>query len=283
MSERELSIELGVASVYLEDELELLERYGFLEALSGGKLQTTLFIWTKAFHSEYVRAAKEYTGARMGEILRSVREKLPEIRKIGFVGSGLSDDRLLWAFLFKLTIEGGERYESVRLSSGGNKSEILSYGSEPYDWDKGYVTGGFGGVWFNSGRMYVTGANYGILPEKNRIPAQGQDVWSLADGILDGTRPADCVLMTNEQLGRILSLLKAETDAVGDLFLRLRDTAEELLPVHAPASVRSKSGDILAESLPWNSYGLLAGAAVRSGALSIPDFDGPLAMYFVLK
>ena len=49
MTTRELAIELGVASVYLEDELELLEKYGLITKKPTGKYQTKLLIYTDDF------------------------------------------------------------------------------------------------------------------------------------------------------------------------------------------------------------------------------------------
>ncbi len=59
MSVRELAIELGVASVYLEDELALLEKYHLVTQNPHGKYQTNLVIFTEDYTKEFQREAKK--------------------------------------------------------------------------------------------------------------------------------------------------------------------------------------------------------------------------------
>ena len=53
MTIRELVMELGVASVYLEDEIGLLETYGLIKKLPGGRYQTNLIVFTEDFAKEF--------------------------------------------------------------------------------------------------------------------------------------------------------------------------------------------------------------------------------------
>ncbi len=46
MTVSELAIELGVASVYLEDEIAVLEKYGLISRAPAGKYQTNILIFT---------------------------------------------------------------------------------------------------------------------------------------------------------------------------------------------------------------------------------------------
>ncbi len=59
MTVRELAIELGVASVYLEDEIELLVEYGLLTVLSKGKYQTNLVIFTEDYTNEFISSGRK--------------------------------------------------------------------------------------------------------------------------------------------------------------------------------------------------------------------------------
>ena len=106
MTVRELAIELGVASVYLEDEIELLVEYGLLTVLSKGKYQTNLVIFTEDYTNEFIRAAENKYLSKLTDILQGVKSKLPEIRRIGFTGSNYDDNHLVWAFLYDLMREG---------------------------------------------------------------------------------------------------------------------------------------------------------------------------------
>ena len=80
MSVRELAIELGVASVYLEDELALLERYHLIKKNSHEKYQTNLLIFTDDYTKEFQREAKKFAVPAMKEILISFQRKKAELR-----------------------------------------------------------------------------------------------------------------------------------------------------------------------------------------------------------
>ena len=106
MTVRELATELGVASVYLEDEIALLTKYGLLTPLPQGRYQTKLVIFTESYHEEFIRTIEKDHIDDFGNILKRVKKKLPKIREIGFFGSEFDDNHLLWSFLFDLIREG---------------------------------------------------------------------------------------------------------------------------------------------------------------------------------
>ena len=84
MTIRELSLELGVSSVYMEDEIALLEKYKLISALPGGKYQTNLVIFTSDYTLEFYSKAKELCVSKIGKIISDTKLLLPELRKIGF-------------------------------------------------------------------------------------------------------------------------------------------------------------------------------------------------------
>ncbi len=111
---RQLAIELGVASVYLEDEISVLEKYDLLTALPGGRYQARLVIFTEEYRDEFYRTAQHSLTAEVGAILLNVSKKLPELRKLHFAGDRLADNCLLWDFLFELTLKGRELFVQGR-------------------------------------------------------------------------------------------------------------------------------------------------------------------------
>ena len=113
MSVRGLSVELGVASAYLEDEIRVLEEYGMIAHLQSGKYQTKLVIFTREFFDELMKIV--HTRADETKALfDTIREKLPKIRALGFRGCGISDDRLLFAFDWAVIHKKGWEYGNTR-------------------------------------------------------------------------------------------------------------------------------------------------------------------------
>ena len=131
----ELSVELGVSAVYMEDECCLLEDYHLLKKLPDGRVQTGIFVYTKDFNEEFHRKAEEQLTGKVGALLRDARDKLPEIRKIGFTGWAADDNRMLWAFLFGLMLKGHKRYEAktgctIALRNLYGEAMGINYGTE---------------------------------------------------------------------------------------------------------------------------------------------------------
>lgn len=111
MTIRELSIELGVSAAYMEDEIALLEKYGLITSLNGGRYQTNLIVFTEAYTEECIRKLKNGCEERVLGMLSYLRDKLDAIRGIGFKGASLSDERILWGLLWMLIREGNALFE----------------------------------------------------------------------------------------------------------------------------------------------------------------------------
>lgn len=103
MSISELCLELGVPTVYLEDEIRVLCDYGLLKKI-GDKYQTEIILMDEGYFNEvWNKCEKEYRNeARV--IAKGLSEKLEKIRDIGFIGKDLDGDLLLWdSFIISLT------------------------------------------------------------------------------------------------------------------------------------------------------------------------------------
>ncbi|MDR2616122.1 MAG: sigma-70 family RNA polymerase sigma factor [Oscillospiraceae bacterium] len=94
----DLSLALGVALPYLEDELALLERAGLLKK-TGDRYKTNFHIISAETQEEVFNAA-EARRAEAFELTKALaRETLPELRRLARVPDGMSDGDLLWFLL----------------------------------------------------------------------------------------------------------------------------------------------------------------------------------------
>lgn len=125
MTIRELSLELGVASPYLEDEIGLLEKYDLIRSMGGGRYQTNLVVFTEAYTQEFYKNAQEKCTEMLKKVLKNAKEKLCEIRKTGFTGASLDDISLLWVFLWRLMRCGHARFEAEN-PAYGTKGKIYN-------------------------------------------------------------------------------------------------------------------------------------------------------------
>lgn len=284
MTIRELAIELGVASVYLEDEITLLGKYHLLTSLPGGKYQTNLIIFTEDYVKEFIRTAEETCAADTGAILTDTRLKLPEIRRLGFTGSDSDDNRLLWALLYEMMRNGH------KLFAEGHKAEYLqdelyrgatgsSYGScyDPADISEYTV------YCFSKYRELTEGyaashADIGILPRKNWMIPRQEELKNRLPAVLAGAEKPFAPIVSQTELNIILRILQPEIEAFGRLYESLYRYAVQIMRVHAPAGVAPAVDKVMANALLFETLGFIGACAVKSGALTIPDNNLPLAM-----
>lgn len=281
MTIRQLAIELGVASVYLEDEIALLEQYGLLTALPGGKYQAHLVILTEEYMEEFFRTAEKFLAPKVENVLQSAAKKLPGLRKLAFAGARLEDNRLLWDLLFEMIKEGCALFRTGReaqlrengVYSGGD----ICYGStwEP-EKDHPYRTENFAGYCGVHSGYAASFADYGILPAKNRYSSHGDGISDSLEAVLAGNAAAAVPVVSKEQKEAMKAILQEEIGLFAGIYESLYDCAVSVMRVHAPRSVERIIGPVLIKVLLFWTVGLIGGQAVKSGVLTIPEDDGPL-------
>lgn len=279
MAIRQLAIELGVASVYLEDEIAVLEKYGLLTALPGGKYQTRLILFTEEFLNEFYRTAEQKFAADVKDILANTAKKLPRLRELQFIGSGLDDNTLLWDLFFELFRHGHDLFKSGHKQSSGMPAlyshlDGVCYGST-YDFPDDYVyeTASHAGYCRIKGCYAASFADFRILPGKNRFTAHLDDVKGSLDAVLSGQADTLLPIVMGNQKDTVLEILRDEISAFARLYGALHDCACSVLQVHAPESVSTLIDQVMSTALFFKTVGFLGVCAVRAGALSIPEDD----------
>lgn len=284
MTIRELAVELGVASVYLEDEIALLEKYHLLASLPGGRYQTSLIIFTDDYIKEFIRTAEESCVADVGAILTAAGRKLPEIRKLGFPGSDSDDNRLLWSLLYEMMRNGH------KLFTEEHRAEFLQ--DELYCGVKGtnyascydsadiseYTAYCFAGYRELTEGYAASHADFGILPPKNWLTPRQEELKNNLPAVLAGIREPFAPIVSQAEQSIILRILQPEIKAFGRLYESLYRYTVQIMRVHAPAGVAPIVDKVMANTLLFETTGFIGACAVKSGALTIPDNDLPLAM-----
>lgn len=282
MTLRDLSLELGVAAVYLEDELELLKKYDLLTEI-GGKYQTKLCIFTRDFDTEFYHAAETKFTGRLGGILASVKEKLPAVRKVGFTGCGMSDNRLLWAFWFKLMQEGHNlwenRYEVTYPADLYAGAKGVNYAVDYDDPDSVYASGSFAGYYGLRENLAACFANFGVLEPKNHAdsPDNRKRLQVLVDESTAGGADTPLVYLYDGEMGQIFrEILAEEAENMAEVYRDLAVLAGEIMKNHAPAAVSEMVDAVIRSVIFHRTVGLMGKMAVDSGGLHLPDAEDNL-------
>lgn len=288
MTIRELSLELGVPSVYMEDEIALLEKYKLISALPGGKYQTNLVIFTSVYTLEFYSKAKELCVSKIGKIISDTKLLLPELRKIGFRGNTLDENHLLWPLLWLIMHRGHGVFENTL--SDSNPDEIYSgatginYGTD-YD-ESGFDTEketlvikendcySFAGYSEINDRYAAAFADFGILPKKCHYSYNG----SLVKDSLDSGKD-EYMILTKRELAEVESMLRKQISDMAALYGELKDIAVDLMKQHAPKSVEPIVENIVGKALFFRTVGYIGKCAADSGELMISDEEKPAAVF----
>ena len=286
MSVRELAIELGVASVYLEDELTLLEKYHLITKNPHGKYQTNLVIYTDDYTKEFQREAKKFAVPAMKAILVTLKEKVAEIRAINKCCAVLSEERLLWGLLWPVILLGN-RHFSEKYPELAKKEEIYqgaagtNYGTVENEYEGKYGCYTFAGYSGIDENYYAMAADFSVLPEKNRY-FTGLDMELFKKKIYDTVEESiepEFLIFTEEEENVLCRILDSLSGQMTELYEKMYACACNVLKQHAPEQVAAAAERIVFQTLLFRSIGLFGGFAVESGELSVPDVEGPLAFY----
>ena len=94
----ELSIELGIAMPYMEEEVGILEKATLLKKV-GNKYVTNFFIQDKDTQLASYRILRSNTSQWSAKLDQIISDSIPSIRELGIVKNNMSDNDLKWWFI----------------------------------------------------------------------------------------------------------------------------------------------------------------------------------------
>ncbi len=169
----ELSVELGVAAVYLEDEIEVLERYELLKKI-GDKYQTNIIIFTEVYEKRALERFRPVFEAMAEKLNFQLEELFPKLRALDFHGKEQNENYLKWMFanlavyqgMFEADHIGREKFGDYPALANGSCGFVFGY-------DNDYETHHFHGIYDDGENEDKTASvsivNYRILEKCQRI------------------------------------------------------------------------------------------------------------------
>lgn len=266
MTLEQLSIELGVASVYVGDEVRLLESYGFLKKIGEKKYQTNLLILTKDYSDTIFDRLDELYSARLKGIIDEMREKLPAVREVGFAGCDLSDNLLLWDILagfiiiaFQVVDNGG----SFRQINGDTWGACYACGYDRDDVKYPYQS--FSGE-------FCYNSCYG----GSKINFSGHRPHNDGTGVLnnDETYSGEFFpVFKKDEYQKVCLVLDDELDSMRKLMEDIARLSVDTLREHSPECACGLIDKYCPHITIWNLCGWFGAAAENTGALERPAED----------
>ena len=284
MTIREFSVELGVSSAYMEDEIALLEKYGLIKALNGGKYQTNLLIFTEDYRNECYRMLEKECTEKVAVLLWHLKEKLSLIRKLGFIGASLDDNRMTWGLYWLLMREGHALFEK----DNGNitardtiyqGARGINYGLDHNEYAGEYGADGFAGYVKLTENYAAAFADFGILPQKNRFSGRSETVKNMPEATVNGDTVPEFMIFSKEEMCALTKLLAEEFVEMKSLYEWLSGKMTDIMKIHAPKHMGELAEHIVASTIFFRSVGFFGVCGVRSNMLVIPEDEKPIAFY----
>ncbi len=287
MSARELSTELGIGTVYLEDELDLLQKYNLITKLPTGKYLTDLVIFTDEFACEFYKKCEKFTCDILSDVFLRIKAKLNEIRKLCHTAQKLSENRLLWGILFPLMLEGHRNFEEKH-TDADRKSSLydgafgINYGITETKSKQEFSAGAFAGYSRIDENFYAIASDFGILPPENRY-FEGCNRNILKEKLYTEQKNGsyEILILSEHEKNQIAQLLSEEISLIETLYNKLFEESCHIMSMHAPKQTSNIQKSIIFGTLFFRTVGFIGGCAVRSKALSLPDFIGPAAVCII--
>jgi len=213
---------------------------------------------------------EDYTRTGVKESLDIARPLLPGVRKLGFPGAGLGENRLLWALLWPMMRWANQEYEENHpgakerspIYAGANGT---NYGVDYDEYAGESACTAFAGYCGLDERYAASFADFNILPEYMRFNRYKDTILSLPEGSVPR--------LSDEELAEIREILRPAWSRLAALYERLTADATALMKVHAPRNADLPVEQVVSETFFMNHVGLIGWAAVKAGALPIPEED----------
>ena len=310
MTAEALSVELGVAMPYLEEELEKLEAVGVLSR-EGKKYRTALVIITDAYETEFTKQTAGLYQSVAESVFADTQALLPRVRELDFAGRDYDDNRLMWCLLniamvngFNLAQEKSPYGEPKKLAPGG-RGWIFGY-------DNDFKHHHFYGVSMEvpnpAGTAWFSAENYRVISpcqvyDHQNFAKKAEVIWSAVLGeradkhnetlpwliehgfvtCRDKHLAANFPVFSEGVFEELCTILRPVTEQVATCMIDISRRAEELLTPQVPAAVRDQCGDIAKIHHRLDVSAFLMEDLLATGKLQLAAPNTPLCVWGVYR
>lgn len=101
----EISSELGVSPIFIEDEVKELSDYGFMDLLANGKYQSNIIIEESAYTPQVIEVFEKYADIIIDEYFLELFKLKSEIEKLPFYYTNKDFNFLMWSLIIYASIQ----------------------------------------------------------------------------------------------------------------------------------------------------------------------------------
>lgn len=309
---QELSVELGVSAVYLEEEIDILMKHDIIRKI-GEKYQTNIIIFTDAYEKMLAEKIRPIYEAYVERFHAELIGLLPKLTAFTFQDNDYDDNRLKWTFanlFIKLALS---RFDE-RMQKQLGEYPVLSNGSTGFifGYDNDYVHHHFNGIYGHcqnkAGSAYFSVTNYRIIEKCQNwhphmwdasieamcdavlgAPADETNemlIQLIEDGFLSGKGGrliANFPVFTEDVLAQIEALAEPLIEEVCSCMQEICDTATKTLKDYVPRALQSKCAQLACIHHQMDAMAFIIETMVKRKQLIVPDEKVNLCIYGVQK
>lgn len=307
----ELSVELGVAAAYLEDEIKILEQHDIIKKI-GDKYQTNIIIFTRDYDRYSLEKFRPVYKKAASEFDRKLDEILPQLRSFEFYGSDLDENCLKWTFaniamyhaLMKSDEDVKEKFGDYPPLSNGSYGFVFGYDN---DYENHHFNGIYGCMYNAKHTALVSVENYKIIEKcqffkpgnmarsasalsdavmfKNADENNDQLTRLISEGFISSDNgklsPNFPVFGGNIFYGEMKKLLEPVVNEAYNCMKNICEIAAECLKDHAPKALKNRCAQLAFIRHQMDSMAYIIEEMADRGQLIVPDKKVNLCMFGV--
>ena len=310
MTVTELSVELGVAAVYLEDEIGILEKYELIKKI-GDRYQTNIVIFTDEYEKSLFNKTK-YIFEECAEFVNlKLNELFPRIKAFDFYKNDFDDNKLKWVFANMIMYHALRKFDDIGIEKFG-KYPPLANGSVGFvfGYDNDYINHHFHGVYGycenEEKTAWISVENYRIIEKcqhlrfnlwtdamkafHNAILFEDADENNsettrlIDEGFVksdNGRLSPNFAVFKESVFEEIHNLMTPIIDEVCESMKKVCEAAELTLKDYVPKALKDKCGHVAWIHHELDIIALIIETMVRHEQLVIPEEKANMCMFGV--
>lgn len=303
----EMSVELGVAAAYLEDEIKILLDAELIKLLQNGRYQTNIFIYTTACQEDIIIKTKDLYKKYAQKLSSFVDNKIVEVKEHIFTDNGFSENKLKWFIshfiLWHSRIESQKDLDFPIIA--GAKAFLWGYNHDYSEYNHGF-NGIYGKNTSENYNGWVHISNYKLLEKSQvRVISNQKDIDFLlaaANNDWHKFKPEEiaqyfqkqfiekdgnsykllCPVMTQVQYNKLCGICSDEIKEINSELSKMLSVISGVMENHAPKAVQSQIKDIALISGSFNDMANVIQNLCDMGYLTIPTQHDFLTIYAVI-
>lgn len=272
---QELSLELGISTAYLEDELDLLERHRLILKDGRNKYQTNIIIFTENYSDELIKKTKCVLETGAQKIYNSMVKKINSMKQVDFYGNNFTDNQLIWLGIIILLFHHNNGHIELPYQELIPGCTGAAFGYDYRGALHEHYLDGYAGFSQISEDLYATFINLHALG-KMKYNYNDNNKTELINSIHE--RNSDFPVLTKEVKLELLEILSSEVKMITDIYDEVAEIATNLLIEHSPSKLANKAKNYVHLDLNNAFLGMLPDMMLHEKLLSVPE-NAHVGMY----